>query len=286
MMDNIIDFWEDHKKLVIGLGVVLVLVIGLLVVRSSNLKKKAAQEEADRLAAMQAEQNRLNQDQVEEEEPKDEYQNLLGLDADKWSDERVEVKEPEDEEPPPPVVKRTPRYPVEVNVFDNTAVPKVNMDGSRCKDYYDKVSLADFGTYWGSDLTEEDFIGNTRYYVGVAEENYNPLNDLESVGWLITNLSTLQPNDVIQFTNLHVIGSLSKTHVALLCSYDWYSAFGLDDTLVVFEDISKTLNVDDFKDGDIFSATVFVHNIKVVDNVAGKRVLVCEYQTYDEALFG
>lgn len=286
MMDNIIDFWEDHKKLVIGLGVVLVLVIGLLVVRSSNLKKKAAQEEADRLAAMQAEQNRLNQDQVEEEEPKDEYKNLLGLDADKWSDERVEVKDSEEEEPPPPVVKRTPRYPVEVNVFDNTAVPKVNMDGSRCKDYYDKVSLADFGTYWGSDLTEEDFIGNTRYYVGVAEENYNPLNDLESVGWLITNLSTLQPNDVIQFTNLHVIGSLSKTHVALLCSYDWYSAFGLDDTLVVFEDISKTLNVDDFKDGDIFSATVFVHNIKVVDNVAGKRVLVCEYQTYDEALFG
>lgn len=285
MKDEILDFWEDHRKLCIVIILVIVLVIALFAIRNSNMKKKAAAEaEAARIAAEQA---ALAQDQVPIEEPKDDYQNMLGLDADKWRDERVTVK-PDENKPDetPVVVKRTPRYPVDVNVFSHTEVPKKNMDGSSCKDYYNKVTLADFGTYWGTALTAEDFAGNTRYFVGVAEENYNPLNNLESSGWLISHLSELKPNDVIQFTNLHVIGSLSRTHVALLCSYDWYSAFGLDDTLIVFEDISKTLDLNGFKDGDIFSATVFVHNIKVVNNVAGKRVIVCEYATYDESLYG
>lgn len=283
MVDNIIDFWEDHKKLCIAGIAVILLVVICLFVRSSNLKKRAAEEEAARiLAEQQAAQAALEQDTVEEKEPQDEYQNRLGLDSEKYGDERVPVKDPdEDEEETPPVVKRTPRYELEVKVFDHTEVPKRNMDGSSCKAYFDKVSMADFGTFWGSDLTEDDFIGNTRIYVGVKEENYNPLNDLESSGWLITHLSELQPNDLVQFTNLHVIGSLSKTHVALLCSYDWYSAFGLDDTLIVFEDISGKLETSDFADGDIFSAGVFVHNIKVLDDVAGKRVIVCEYDDYD-----
>lgn len=287
MLDNIIDFWEDHRKLCIVVGAVVALVIVLLFVRSSNLKKKAEAEAQQRLLAEQAaQQAALEQDKVVEKEPEDEYQNRLGLDADKWSDERVNVKDKDDdEEETPPPARRTPRYPVEVNIFANTDIPRRGMDGSDFKGYRDKVKLADFGTFWGSDLTADDFLGNTRYYVGVAEEDYNPLNDLESVGWLITNLESLSPNDVIQFTNLHVLGSLSSNHVALLCMYDWYSAFGLTDTLVVFEDTSGTLSTSDFHDGDIFSATVFVHNIKVVDDVAGKRVVVCEYELYGEDLY-
>ena len=41
MLDNIIDFWEDHKKLCIAIGVVVVLVVVMLVVRNNNLQRKA-----------------------------------------------------------------------------------------------------------------------------------------------------------------------------------------------------------------------------------------------------
>lgn len=279
MLDNLLDFWEDHRKLCIGIIAAVVLVALLLIIRAVNAGKNKDND------VDLPPQSGLTQDVVDEKEPGSDYQNLLGLDANKWNDERVDVKDPVDEEPPAPPVRRTPRYPVDVNVFANTAVPEKNQDGSSCKAYFAKVNLADFGTYWGSDLTAEDFLGNTRYFVGVAEEEYNPINSLESAGWLISHLSELEPNDVIQFTNLHVIGSLSQSHVALLCSYDWYSVFGMDDTLIVFEDISRTLETSDFKDGDIFSATVFVHNIKVMDNVAGQRVIVCEYATYAEELY-
>ena len=103
--------------------------------------------------------------------------------------------------------------------------------------------------------------------------------DLQSVGWLKDNLKSLDKNTAVKFTNLHIIGSLSNTHVALLCSYDWYSVFGLRDTLVVFEDISGQLNVKDFKEGDIFSATVFAHNIKRVD-VNGQSVICVQYNVF------
>lgn len=289
MLDNIIDFWEDHKKLCIAIGVVVALVVVMLIVRSNNLKRKA-DEEAARLALeqQQAMQDALQQDVVEEKEPEDDYQNRLGLDADKWGDERVTVTDKQDEEPPEPVVKRTPRYEVGARVFGFREVPDFSQDPKdrNCfKRYYGTVTLADFGTFWGSSLTQEDFIGNTCHYVGVAEEDYNPINNIQSVGWLISNFGDLAQNDLVQFTNLHVIGTLSKTHVALLCSYDWYSAYGLQDTVVVFEDISGTLEVNDFKAGDIFEASVFVHNIKVLDDVAGERVVVCQYQTYPDDLF-
>lgn len=290
MLDNIIDFWEDHKKLCIAIVVVVVLVVVMLVVRNNNLQRKADEEAARALLEQQqANKDALQQDVEEVKEPEDKYQSSLGLDADKWKDERVDVTDSsEEEEEPPPVVKRTPRYAVGARVFGFREVPSYSQD-PKDRDcfnrYYGTVTLADFGTFWGSSLTQEDFIGNTCYYVGVAEEDYNPINNIQSVGWLISNFSTLQPNDTVQFTNLHVIGTLSKSHVALLCSYDWYSAYGLQDTLVVFEDISGTLDVDGFKAGDIFEATVFVHNIKILDDVAGERVVVVQYQTYPDDLF-
>lgn len=282
MLDNLLDFWEDHRKLCIVLIVVVVLVVAMFVVRGINMANKPGDEVMEQTPPPQS---GLDQDRVEESEPGDDYRNQLGLDADKWTDGRVQVTDEVDETPEPTQARRTPRYFTEANVFAFRAVPEINQDGSRCKDYYNKVKLADFGTFWGDKLTAEDFLGSRRIFVGVEEKEYSSINNLQSVGWLISNLDTLAPNDAIQFTNLHVIGHLSSTHVAMLCSYDWYSVHGMDDTLVVFEDISGTLKTSDFKEGDIFNALVFVHNIKVMDDVAGQRVVVCEFAVYDEDLY-
>lgn len=278
--DNLLDFWEDHKKLCIILLALIVLVIILFIIRGVNLKKKAA-EEAE--AAANAVVETLAQDVEEEVQPTETYKNSLGLDANKDSDGRVTIEEEESEEPIEIIpIQTEPTYDTVVTIFDHTSVPNRNMDGSSCKNYLSKVTLADFGTYWGSSLTDEDFAGGNFYMVGVEQ---NPddtvLGDLESTGWLINHLDQLNDNDAIKFTNLHVIGSLSSSHVALLCSYDWYSAYGMEDTLVVFEDISNTLEVSDFSDGDIFSATVFKHNITVLDDVKGQRVIMVEYATFD-----
>ena len=285
LKDNILDFIEDHRVLCI-IGIVLVIVVCILFgVRSSNLKKKEAAE----LAQMQAEalaeaqsQNVLEQDVEEEKVPENKYQNSLGLDADRNKDERIEIVEQEPE-PIIPVnpVQTKPTYDTVVTIFDHTSVPKRNQDGSSCKAYHNKVKLSDFGTSWGSELTEDDLKGGNFYMVGVEQNPDDVLmGDLQSTGWLISNFDNLNDNDAIKFTNLHVIGSLSTSHVALLCSYDWYSAFGMDDTLVVFEDISDTLRTSDFIDGDIFSATVFKHNIKILDDVKGQRVIVVQYATF------
>ena len=156
-----------------------------------------------------------------------------------------------------------------------------NVDGSSYKDYQNRVKLADFGTMWGNSLTEDDFYCEKRILVGVSQNpNDFQRGDLQSVGWLIEHFAEIQPSDCIRFTNLHVIGSLSNDHVALLCSYDWYSAFGIKDTLVVFEDISGTLKTSDFKDGDIFSASVYGHNLKVV-KVGGFNVVCAEYAVFE-----
>ena len=224
----------------------------------------------------------LQQDVVVTQPHKSEYQASLGLEGDKNKDGRVDVGEPTKA----PIVTEVPiqtepTYDTDIKIWGWTKVPNRNQDGSSCKNYQSKVTLFDFGTYWGDYLTDEDFKGNERYLVGVEQNPDDRVKgDCESVGWLIQNLADLQPNDAIKFTNLHVIGSLSDTHVALLCSYDWYSAFGLDDTLVVFEDISSTLEVSDFKDGDIFSATVFAHNVKILEDVKGQRVVVVQYNIF------
>lgn len=168
-------------------------------------------------------------------------------------------------------------YETGVKIFDHTDVPAYNMDGSTCSGYYNAVSLSDFGSMWGTSITDKDKYTSKRYLVGVSQNpDDTEKGDLQSTGWLIDHLDGMEKDTAIKFTNLHTIGSLSTSHVALLCSYDWYSAFGLTDTLVLFEDVSGTLNNSDFKAGDIFSCTVWVHNIKVV-TVNGKRVVCIEY---------
>lgn len=291
MSDEMLDWIEDHRKWIIIGIIVVILVIVCLVIRGVNAKKAEEKAQADQLAleqeqlALQEELARqeLAQDTPEPEQPVGDYTYELGLRGDK-GDGRVEPKETEEPEPvetPEPV--KTPKYPVAVKIFDSGFVPDKNVDGSSCKDYLSKVSLADFDTYWGAALTEDDFTGAERYLVGVEKfrdkEDYDR-GDLQSVGWLISHLSELNQNDCIKFVSLHVIGHLSDSHVAMLCSYDWYSAFGLKETLVVFEDISGTLNIDDFSEGDVFSATVFVHNI-TVKKVNGQSVVCVEYALYE-----
>lgn len=276
------DFFEDHKKLCIVLAVVLVLIIIMFAIRSHNLKNKANAEESVPQSTQTTASTQIKQDEEVKKEPENKYKNSLGLDADKDKDERITV-EVETEAPPEPTepVQTDPTYTPVVTIYDHTVVPKKNMDGSSCKAYQSSVKLADFGTFWGSSLTDKDFKGGDFYMVGVTQNPDDTIKgDLESTGWLIDNLDSLSDNDAIKFTNLHVIGSLSDTHTALLCSYDWYSAFGLKDTLVVFEDISNTLSPSDFNDGDIFSALVFKHNIKV-EKVKNQRVIVVEYATFN-----
>lgn len=276
------DFFEDHKKLCIILAVVLVLIIIMFAIRSHNLRNKANAEESVPQTTQTTASTQIKQDEEVKKEPENKYKNSLGLDADKDKDERITV-EVETEAPPEPTepVQTDPTYTPVVTIYDHTVVPKKNMDGSSCKAYQSSVKLADFGTFWGSSLTDKDFKGGDFYMVGVTQNPDDTVKgDLESTGWLIDNLDNLSNNDAIKFTNLHVIGSLSDTHTALLCSYDWYSAFGLKDTLVVFEDISNTLSPSDFNDGDIFSALVFKHNIKV-EKVKNQRVIVVEYATFN-----
>lgn len=277
------DFFEDHKKLCIILAVVLVLIIVMFSIRSHNLKKKA-NTEADNSVTQStqvAQSSQIKQDEEVKKEPENTYKNSLGLDADKDKDERIQYEvETETEPEPTEPVQTDPTYTPVVTIYDHTVVPQKNMDGSSCKAYQSSVKLADFGTFWGSSLTDDDFKAGEFYMVGVTQNKDDTIKgDLQSTGWLIDNLDSLADNDCIKFTNLHVIGSLSDTHTALLCSYDWYSAFGLKDTLVVFEDISNTLSPSDFEDGDIFSALVFRHNVKV-ETVKGQRVIVVQYATF------
>lgn len=272
MKDEILDWIEDHRKLLIILIVVLLLVVVMFAIRHHNLSKKAEQQEQQQVEQQVIDTPTQEPDTI----PEPSYQSSLNnRTEDKKNNSKVE-KNTEEETVP----EITPNFDVTCKVFGHTKVPNKNMDGSSCKNYLSRVKLADFGTFWGTPLDVNDMQSTTKYLVGVDQDDIEEeIADLQSVGWLISNFDNLGEHDAVKFTNLHVIGSLSDTHVAVLCSYDWYSAFGLKDTLVVFEDISGTLSVEDFDDGAIFSATVFVHNMKVI-KVNGQNVVCVQYNVF------
>ena len=266
------------KKIVIGVLLLLVLVVGIGVFNRVKNKENTKKETVTTENTVSP--SGLSQDVAETPKPVNEYQQSLGLDTDK-GDGRVEVTEtPFSSEEP--ILEITAKYEPEVIIFDKTSVRDILDDGSSTKKYFDSVSLNDFDKGFGSDLTDEDFKGNDLYLIGVQQNPDDYLvGDLQSTGWLINNISDLKKNDAIKFTNLHVIGSLSDNHVALLCTYDFYSVFGMKDTLVVFEDMSGTLDTKDFSDGSIFSALVFRHNVKV-KAVNGQNVIIVKYDTFKE----
>lgn len=275
MRDKIIDFIEQHRILSWILIILFVVIIVLLLKGCG--KEEEVHEPIEEVVSVPTLAPTEAPTEVPTEVPKATYNPNLGLVED---DGRVVIPDATPTPIPTEVPQIKPMIEPFVRVYDNTSVPEKTMDNRSFKKYLKNAKLKDFGTFWGKDLTENDFIGNAEYMVGVEQEKgYERLGDLQSVGWLHNNLPFLNENDAIRFTNLHVIGSLSDNHVALLCAYDWYSAYGLEDVLVVFEDISGTLSTDTFNEGDIFSAVVFVHNVKSIE-VNDERVLCVQYQTF------
>ncbi len=289
--DDFLDWAEEHRKIFFLIVIAVIIGVGFLIIRGVNIHKGklelAEQERQERLAQVEAE--RLAQEEEARRAEEDAAWEYNSVDTGYNSQlqqrieegERVEMQD-YTEEPVEEVdvVESTASFPINVYIYDSTGVPDEMVDHSSCKDYYANVKLSDFSTSFASKLTQDDYNSATRYLVGVTQDRNNyDRGDLQSTGWLIANLDNLNDSDAIKFTNLHVIGSLATDHVALLCCYDWYSAFGLTDTLVVFEDNSGTLLPSDFNDGDIFFATVFAHNVRV-QTVNGYRVVVAEYDTY------
>lgn len=281
------EFIEEHTKLCIVLGVLLVLFIALFIWRQVRIANGSFKSGDDKEVVEQnTEQQEVPQNtSIQEdvvENPESSYTASLGINKDK-GDGRVTVK-PKEEEPETEteVEDTTPNYPTELLIFDHTGVPKTNVDGSSYQDYLKNLTVNDFDTDFGSRLTKKDRKTKKRVLVGVEQNKDDYVKgDLQSVGWLINNLAYLDDNTAIKFTNLHLIDNIDTDGVALFCSYDWYSAFGLKDTMVLLVDNSGTLKASDFEDGDIFSVTVYAHNVKV-ERVNGYNVVCLQYEVFDE----
>lgn len=282
-------FFKEHKVLGIFLVLILVFVVTMCTIR---FVRKANGTFKDHNATNQTQQMETQDTQHEqpstsikedtEEDPDSSYSASLGINKDK-GDGRVTITEIETEEKKEEDTEdNSPNYNTVVTIFDHTGVPKTNVDGSSYKDYLKNVSISDFDTSFGDKLTKKDKKSKTRLLVGVEQNKDDYVKgDLQSVGWLINNIGTISSNTAIKFTNLHIIQNISDDGVALFCSYDWYSAYGLKDTMVLFVDDSGTLKSSDFSNGDIFSATVYAHNVKV-EKVNGYNVVVVKYRSFDE----
>ena len=270
------NFINKHKKLVIFLSIAIVLLIIMLIIRNINLNKRKQMLESESQSTLEV---------VTEEESGDTTQvttetTSFDSNLDKRDNKKTSyVTLPSETKPTnQETTSKFERFDLTTLVYDRTAVPDVLIDGSSCINYFNNVKLSSFDTNWGTALTDADYSSKERILVGQQQnKNKSDKGDLQSIGWLMNNLNNISDNTCIKFTDLHVIGSLSDDHVALLCMYNWFSVFGLKDTLVVFEDLSGTLNLGDFAEGSVFSSSVYRHNIKLMNNVNGQRVLVVQY---------
>lgn len=283
------DFIKKHKVLFIVIGVVLAIFIVMCCIRAVNLSKKANEpapevsqtvpetpiEEEEQETEQSDYQSSLSIKAKEEESRKEEAEKRL---AEKRAEEERKKQE---EEAKKAAEAAEPTYGDDVKIWSSDGVPEIMEDGRSIKQYLAEVSLADFGSKWGSALNNEDKLTEDFYMVGVDQnpDDYVKGVQNQSFGWLIDNLNGLPKNGAIKFTDLNVVGSLASDHVALLCCYNWYSVWGLKETMMVFEDISGTLKPADFKPGDIFSAIAYVHNIKV-EKVNGQTVICVQYNTF------
>lgn len=282
---------KRHKVLVIIIAVVLVLFGSALGIRSHNLQKKA---EAEAQAKIEAEQKAQKEAEAEKQKEKSEsYDPSLGVNSGNDAKGKVEisdeVRQEQAEEDAEAARKAeldnqtTPNYPTELRVYDHISVPEYAIDGTSWKKYANSVSLDDFGSKWGSALTHEDVITTSRVVVGtddVEEGHHIDDESPRSVPELLNNFDSLvKPHTAYTFTDLKAIKSLSNDHTAMLCTYEWYSVYGLKDELVVFEDISGSVPLDTIKAGDTFSFTAYGQNMshKVVN---GKNVLLVQYSTF------
>ena len=250
------DFIKKHKVLFIVIGVVLAIFIVMCIIRTVNLFKKANEpapevsqivpetpiEEEEQETEQSDYQSSLSIKAKEEESKKEEAEKRL---AEKRAEEERKKQE---EEAKKAAEAAEPTYGDDVKIWSSDGVPEIMEDGRSIKQYLAEVSLADFGSKWGSALNNEDKLTEDFYMVGVDQnpDDYVKGVQNQSFGWLIDNLNGLPKNGAIKFTDLNVVGSLASDHVALLCCYNWYSVWGLKETMMVFEDISGTLKPADF----------------------------------------
>lgn len=293
------DFIKEHKKLLITLGVLFVVIVCAFTIRTINLNKKAeqkAQEEQQKQAQeQQAQTEQVEEQSDEEDEEVSEYQSSLSIKAKeeqskteearkRLEEKKAEKERKEQEEKAKKAAEiAEPTYGSEVKIWEKgkDTVPERMDDGSSIKNYYSSISLSDFGSMWGSKLTQEDKLTENFYMVGVDQnpDDYVKGVQLQSFGWLIENLNSLPKNSAIKFADLHVVGSLADDHMAILACYNWYSVWGMKETLMVFEDMSGTLNPADFQPGDVFSALIYAHNIKI-EKVNGQTVICVQYDKF------
>lgn len=288
-------FIQKHKVLVIVLTVIAILIVICLIIRAKNMSNKTSEEESSVAEEVSDQVNvSSNNDAINDTTTKQsDYQSSLSIKAQeekkkqdeiakkKAEQEEEERKKAEEEAERKEQENREPTYGDAVVVWGSDGVPDKMEDGRSIKDYLSKVSLSDFGSKWGDALTLEDKFTEDIYMVGVDQNPNDTLKGVQnqSFGWLIDNIDNLPDNGAIKFTDLNVVGSLADDHVALLCCYNWYSVWGLKETMLVFEDISGTLSTDDFKSGDIFSAYIYKHNVKVTD-VNGQTVICVQYNKF------
>lgn len=246
-----------HKKLIIVLGVIVGIIVLLFIIRGINLSRKSNEPVAT--------EETTSVKETESETTKKElgtkpYDSNLGNDKEDNTDGRVEVDKDKIEKDTIPI-QTEPTYTPYAKITSKSAVTSENLN----KELLSNLKLSDVGTFWGSALSDDDFKGGKHLSIGTDTECDN------NVSWLVSNISSLSDNDFIEFSNLVVIGSLSPTHVALLCSSG--------DNYIVFEDITNRLNISDFTEGDLFSTGIFKHNMKL-QSVNGIDILVIQYNIF------
>lgn len=293
------DFIKEHKKLLIILGVLFIVIVTAFTIRTINLSKKEEQKaiEAENKKQQEQLQAQAEEEAEAEEEESDisDYQSSLSIKAKeekakteearkRLEEKKAEKERLEQEEKAKKAAEiAKPTYGSGVKIWEKgkDTVPERMDDGSSIKKYYSSVSLSDFGSMWGSKLTQEDKLTENFYMVGVDQnpDDYVKGVQLQSFGWLIENLGSLPKNSAIKFADLHVVGSLAQDHMAILACYNWYSVWGMKETLMVFEDMSGTLSPSDFQPGDVFSAMIYAHNIKV-EQVNGQTVICVQYNKF------
>ena len=300
-----------NKKALIALGVVAVIVAVMFTIRTINLSKKAdsnadevtpvedgATTVADEATVADEGTFGVTSNGVEESAGgQSQYQSSLSIQAKEEQQKQREIEkklaEQEEQKKAKEEAKQKaaleaampPEYPAEVVVWGSDGVPDRMEDGNSIKEWHEQCRLDSLNSGWGASLTKKDKRTETLYGIGVDQNPDDAIKTLQlhSFGWLIDSLNDgkLDKNGAIKFTDLNVVGKIPTDdgHVALVCCYDWYSVWGLRDTLMIFEDISGTLKAKDFHAGDIMSAIAYVHNVKAV-NYGGRRVVCVEYNTF------
>lgn len=279
------------KKVVIVLGVIVALLIVGIVIRSINMSKKkeaetqqevTEQQQVDETTSKSSDSSKsqefessLTASAKEEEREKEEVEQR------KKEKEEAEEKAAKEEEERLKAEKAKPTYGDALKIWSSDGVPEIMEDGRSIKQYFKETSISDFGSSWGTALDNKDKLTESFYMVGVDQNPDDFVKGVQSqsFGWLISHLGGIDKNSAIKFTDLNVVDSYSSDHVAMLCCYNWYSIWGLKETMMFFEDVSGTLKPSDFSPGTIFSAIIYAHNIKVVD-VNGQTVICVQYNTF------